>query len=131
KVALEPLRKAAESDDAEVVSRAKPALVKLEQLLCMPLPQSAIRLLVKRRADGAEEALLRHAPFAEEEDVEVEIYYGLNDLVQKRGTLPAVLRRALADPEPARRAVAGCLAGWRGSDGDRAAVRKLLEDRDA
>ncbi len=78
---------------------------------------------------GVAEALLRYVPFAEEEDVEVEIYYGLDELVLKGGPIPAVVRKALADPEPTRRAIAACIVARRGSSEDRSAVAALLKDK--
>ncbi len=126
--AREPLRRAAADKDTEIATRAQACLKLLERDIDLDMPQAAVRLLVRRRVDGAEETLLQYLPSARDEGEEEEIVYGLDALAVGRGRLVAALRAALESKSPACRAAAACIVGRRGSTEDRAAVRRLLAD---
>lgn len=129
-LARKALQKAGEDADAEVASRARTCLRKIERGRAVAVSLAAVRVLLKRRPGQTVEALLQYLPFAEDESVTEEIVWGLYELVRDRGQLLSALREALQDKLPARRAVAACIVGRRGEEADLAAVRKLLEDTD-
>jgi HEAT repeat protein len=124
------LEKAKDDPDAEIASRAASCLRQIERNGRFATSLAAVRLLLKRQPARTVEALLQYLPFADDEDVEEEIGWGLYGMALERGELRPALRDALRDKLPARRAAAACIVGRRGTEADRTAVRKLLEDAD-
>jgi HEAT repeat protein len=129
--ALPALRQAQADGDPERKRRVRSCIAQIAKDSELALPLAAVRLLVRQRAAGAAEALLRYLPFAGDEEVEEEIYYALDSLAVHQGKPEAPLVTALTDALPARRAVAACLVGWHGDAQQRAAVSKLLDDADS
>jgi HEAT repeat protein len=129
--ALPALRAACKNQDLEIAKRAKACVKQIEKETRRSLALSAVKTIVKREALGSLEVLLRYLPFAVDEAVEKEIYYGLESLAIRDNKLDTALIKALADPLPARRAVAGCLVARLGNAEQRRAAVKLLRDKDA
>ena len=128
--ALASLREALREPDAEVRRRAEQCVEKIERDATWRLHPPAVRLLVKRKAQGATEALLRFLPYAVGESLQEEIWYGLAALVLKDGAVRPAIIAALKDASPVRRAVAACIVGRLGDAQQKDVVRKLLADPD-
>jgi hypothetical protein len=95
------------------------------------LPPTAARLLALRKPAGAVEVLLAFLPFTEDEHLAAEVQQALTTLaVGQDAKADAALLRALEDAFPVRRAVAAEVLTMVGPPSARAAVRKLLTDRD-
>jgi hypothetical protein len=128
-IALPVLKANVKHRDVEVARRVRPLLAEAERVqrverdLRLPLARAALRLLVRRRAEGAVPALLRYLPFADAAEQE-EVYYGLDQLLAADAKGKAVLAAALRDPHPARRAVAACILARAGEKAQRAAARR-------
>jgi HEAT repeat protein len=130
-LALPALRAHMTDPDLAVVKRVRSCIEVIERDGDKPLARPAIRRLVERRMPGAAEALLGYAPFAGDPAAEEDVWYGLDELADRDPKVLGVLDQALADTQPARRALAGCILGRRGSAAQKAAVRGLLKDADA
>jgi HEAT repeat protein len=74
--------------------------------------------------------LLRFLPFAGSEEVEEEIWFGLDALTARQQRIPAAISEALQDDSPVRRALAGYMLARRGDREQRATAKKLLADSD-
>jgi HEAT repeat protein len=129
-VALPALREARKDADAEVARRARFAVEDIVRETEVNLPLTVTRVLRRRHPPGTEEALLRYLPFAGGAETEEEICYGLDALTESGGGASAALVRALADPLPARRAVAACIVSRIGTAEQQAIVERLLKDRE-
>jgi HEAT repeat protein len=129
-LAVERLRRAIDDPDAEVARRAKLCLDRIEGNGNVEVLTAAVRRLVKLRPDGALQTLLDYLPFAPEETVQEETWFGLDALAAHDGRVPAEVARVLRDPIPVRRAAAGYLLSRRGDARQRAAAKALLSDPD-
>jgi HEAT repeat protein len=126
-----PLLKAAMTDpDQEIRDRARQCFEKITGGPGPELPAAAARLLVVRNPAGAALALLKYAPYADDEWLEEEVLDCLGKLAIHGGKVDSVLSSALKDALPARRAAAGYLLGKMGDLDQRLAVRQLLGDPD-
>lgn len=94
------------------------------------LPVVAARLLALRKPAGATAALLAYVPFTEDEVMKWEVVKALKSLAGHSAKADPILVKALEDPSPVRRAVAGEVLAGVPDDDARAAVRKLLVDPD-
>jgi HEAT repeat protein len=130
-VTLPSLRKAVNDQDPERARRAEDCVSKLEQDDSWTFALPAVRLLVRRKAPGTVEALVRYLPFVVDDETEEGIWYGVSELVEAAGKAPPVLVRSLTDPLAGRRAVAACLVGRWGGEEERRQVQKLLHDADS
>jgi hypothetical protein len=128
--ALALVRQARTDPDKEVARLARECARQIERGWDPALDLAAVRLLVRLGPEGAVPALLGHLPSVADEELEEEVWFGLDALaVRQPRSLPA-LEEALRDPLPARRAAAACVLGRRGNHEQRAAVRQLLTDPD-
>ncbi|HZT82897.1 MAG TPA: HEAT repeat domain-containing protein, partial [Gemmataceae bacterium] len=123
------LREAAKSADPEVVRRAKECLKQIESGVSSSFVAAAARVLAARKPDGAVEALLGYAPFAEDDTVAEAVRNGVAALAVRDGKPEPAVVQALADKAPARRAAAAFALSR--VESQRPAVRKLLKDADA
>jgi HEAT repeat protein len=129
--ALARLRKACDDDDdAEVRRLAAHCAKEIEKSLNKDAAFAAVRLLIAQPVPGTAEVLLAYLPDADAETAEA-IFFGLQTVGVHDGRVDAVLRSALSDAAPQRRAAAALVLGRRGNDADRAAVRQCLTDREA
>ncbi len=127
--ALPALRKAAKDEDKEIARRATECVTAVERDGGSGRPLAVVRLLLKQRAKGAAEALVRYLPFAAyDPDLEEEIWFGLDALTVQQMMPDPALVKALTDANPSRRALAACIVGRRGSNAQHDDVRKLLDD---
>lgn len=115
-------------DDAEVARRATKCLLAIEASADITASPTVVRVLLRRKADGVVEALLRYLPFAGDPAIEEEIWFGLERRASVEKSVLRILRPTMKDRLPERRALAGCLLALHGSDEDREAARKLLQD---
>jgi HEAT repeat protein len=123
------LRQAANDlDDAQVATRARQCLSQIEGASGRDLAAGAVRVLAQNRPPGAAEALLAYLPFAEDDQVADEIGKALGTVALRDGKADPALVKALKDPVPVRRALAGEVLSRVGGPDDRAAVRELLQD---
>ncbi len=130
-LAVPLLRRAITSADAEVARRARACLEEIDRGPGPALPAAAARLLARRKPPGAIEVLLRYAPHADDASVEDEVAAALAALGLRNGKADPALLAALADKEPARRAVAVAAVGRATDPAQRAAARRLLDDPEA
>jgi HEAT repeat protein len=129
--ALPALREVQNDPDPEIARRASEclAIVEKEGIYSPPdLASAAVRLVVRRAPAGAVVALLDYLPHAPPGAIEEEVWFGLDTLVRKAGTVPVELAAALSAREPARRAAAACIVGRVGSTAQKDTVRRLLGD---
>jgi HEAT repeat protein len=129
-IAVPVLRRHRLDADPAGAARVRACLAKIEEAADKPLARPAMRRLVRRQAPGAAEALLGYVPFAFDPEAELDAWYGLDELAAKDPKALAVLAGALADKQPARRAVAACILGRRGDGAQKKAVAGLLTDPD-
>jgi len=125
------LLKAMNDPDAEVKQRAKHCLARIEWQRRASVMLAVVRRVLTRHPAGTIEALLRYLPYAQDEEVEEEVYFSIDRLAASAGKLDRALVASLKDTAPARRALAACIAGRMGNPEQRAAVKKLLTDDDA
>jgi hypothetical protein len=128
--ALPALRRAAQSDDAEVKHRARDCAGSIERGLRPELAGAAARLLAARAPDGAAPVLLAYLPWAPDADAEEEAQLALLALTVKAGKPDPALVAALEDKAPARRGAAALAVGHSGTAEQRRAVRRLLAGPD-
>jgi HEAT repeat protein len=130
-IAVPALRKHRTGPDADAARRVRDCLEKIEEAGDNPLARPAMRRLLVRRPAGTAEALLGFLPVASDPAAEEDIYYGLDQLAEKDPKTLDPLAKALKDPQPARRAVAACILGRRGTSEQKQTVRELLNDSDS
>jgi HEAT repeat protein len=115
--------------DREIVRRARVCLEEIHDQAPSAASLAAVRVLLRRQTPGTFEVLLRYLPYATaDEEVEEEIWYGLDELAKRDAKVREALAVALADALPDRRAVASCILGHRGNQEQREAARKRLTD---
>jgi HEAT repeat protein len=131
RAAVAGLQRRLKSKDIEVQRRAMACLRTIEKATPERAPLAVVGLLAKKKPAGALGALLRYLPYATTSEVEEAIYYAVDALAVKDGRTSPELLKALADPLPARRALAGCVVGRVGTAPERASVRKLFRDANA
>jgi len=129
--AIPSLRKAVKDpDEQQTVRMAELCLHALEQQPGQ-LSSAAARLLGQRRPRGTAETLLAFLPAAEDEGVIEEIRLALAAVAHLDGKVDPVLRKALQDESPIRRALAIdtlCQNGLTASLLEQVPLRKLLQD---
>jgi len=115
--ALAALRYAKNDPDQEIVRRAKSCIEEIERHWNTGLRLAVVRHLVASGTAGAQEALFRFLPYAADEELEEEIWFGLDTLVKRQGKIAPVFKTLLGDNFPVRRAVAAYILGRRGNLG--------------
>jgi HEAT repeat protein len=127
--AVVPLRRAVNDlDNPAVARRARKCLLAIEGPDARALPAAAARLLAARAPASTVDALLAYIPHADDPTVTEAITSALADVAFAGGTPDSALLRALGDPVPARRAVAGQVLCRADRPDLLPAVRKLLAD---
>jgi HEAT repeat protein len=129
--ALPALQRALQSPDKEIARRARACIEAIKKRLPRPdLEQAMVRLVLRQHPPGSVAALLRYLPFAAatDEELEEDIWFGLDALAGAKRKVDPALREALKDPIAIRRATAACILGRRSEPELPAAVRKLLKD---
>lgn len=129
-IAVPVLRRHRLDPDPAAAARVRACLAKVEEAADKPLARPAMRRLVRRQASGAAAALVGYVPFAFDPEAELDAWYGLDELAAKDPKVLAVLAGALADKQPARRALTACILGRRGDAAQRKAAAGLLQDPD-
>ena len=114
-IAVPELRKLRTASEARGGKRVRECLAKIEDAGDRPLARPAMRKLLIRRPPGTVEALLGFLPFASDPAAEEDVYYGLDGLLERDPKLLKSLDPFLKDGQPARRALAACILGRRGS----------------
>jgi HEAT repeat protein len=114
-------------DDPEAAGRARQCLAAVESPGGSAVTTAAVHVLARLRPAGAAEALLEFLPFADDDRLVEQTGEALQAVALHDGKADASLVRALKDPDPLRRRVAGELLARGGPDG-RAAARALLDD---
>ena len=128
--AVPALQQALHHDDTEVRARAKRCLNAFKDVPLGELLATAVRVLTARQPPRGVETLIAYLPDLAAPEVEEEIANALTTLGMRNNQADPALVRALEDPLPVRRAIAGeVLAG--ASDGrNLQKVRRLLSDPD-
>jgi HEAT repeat protein len=124
------LRQHTQDPDQEVSARAA-RLLEGTRGAPGPLPPVVVRLVALRKPAGAVAALLAFLPMNKDAALVDEVQEALAALAVRDGKLDPVLRTALADPLPLRRAVAAAAVWEAGLPLERPAARRLLNDPDA
>src|SRR5262245_53534574 len=126
--ALPQLRSALNDADLEISRRAASGIAKIEHGASATLPAAAaIRLLARRKPDGAVKTLLNFAPAADDA-LEEELLPALLALMTPPAKIDPAFEKALSDANGIRRGAAAFVLG-RFAD-RQPAVRKLLGDPD-
>jgi hypothetical protein len=127
--AFSALERPARSPDLEVARRARYCLKRINGKEPVPL-RAVVRLLARRKPNGATHALLRYLPSASDSELVGDIWYALDSFVKDSPDNSSVLAAALEDRLPARRAVAACILSRVGNQQELAAAKRLLADPD-
>ncbi|HVS39600.1 MAG TPA: HEAT repeat domain-containing protein [Gemmataceae bacterium] len=114
----------------EIAFRAKECLKEIDEGTVTAAVGAAVRLLARRKPEGAAAALLDFLPAAGEEDMMEQVRLSLVDLAVRDGKADPVLVQALTDASPLKRAAAAFALGRCGLADALPAVRKLQEDPD-
>ena len=117
------------SRDIEVVRRAERCIEEINKGPGPALPAAAARLLAVRKPPEAVAVLLGYLPYADDESVRESVLEALLALADNKER-QAPLRPALADALPLKRAAAGYVLGRSPDKAQRAAVKKLLADKE-
>lgn len=122
------LRQATRNSDIEVVRRAEHCLRLIDRVAGSAITAAAARVLARRNPDGAADALLAFAPFADDDVVVDELRTALVAVALRDGKpVPAVLDGA-RDKNASRRALAAEALVRSGLPEQRTAMAKLLAD---
>lgn len=130
-----PLLKKAETEqkdkDPEIAHRARHCIQRIERGSTSSLAGAVVRLLAVRRPPGTAETLLAYAPAAENDTAIDDVRNALAGLAAKDAAVAGMLKEALPDAQPLRRALAAealCRAHIAGA---RDSARALLKDADS
>jgi HEAT repeat protein len=126
--AVPPLRKALKDPNAHVRDKAQHCLDLIGRVPERDTILAACRLMMERQTPKLLETLLQFLPAAPDEDVADEVAYDIDQLAFRDNRIHPAVTAALADKQPARRALAACIVGYRGNAERRAEVAKLLKD---
>jgi hypothetical protein len=126
-VARPQLRQALADRDLEISHRAEQALELIPREEDNLLAAAVLRQLGRTRPDGVVEALLDYLPGIEEVEVIDVLGRVLRKAAVENGRPHPLVLRAAADRSPLKRALAGEVLCWAGSE-QRGLVRKLLRD---
>ncbi len=131
-VANEFLRAALDASDLEIARRVERCLQRIAERDVPPgAPAAAVRVLADRKPKEAVAVVLAYLPFADNDAVIEESRELLAQLGMPDGKLHPLLVEALTDAHAARRAVAGETLCKVALKEQKAAITKLLDDRDA
>jgi hypothetical protein len=125
------LRPAVKDNDPEIARRAQVCIDEISGGPGPALPCAAVRLVAKKKPDGAVEMLLRYVPFADDESVEEEVLNALRALALRDGKAVDAVVAALKDKQPARRAAAAFAVAAAKDKDQRDAAAALLRDESA
>lgn len=128
--ALAALRPLANHADPEIRSRARTCIAFLEKSVRPELMSAAVRVLADRKPSGAVKMLLAHLPATEDSYLIEEIHTALAVVGIQAGKIDPILKEALADKHPRRRAASAAAIVRAGKVEERALVRPLLKDAD-
>jgi HEAT repeat protein len=128
-IAIPVLRHAVNDlEDPEVANRAQRCLQIIDGPGGAALPAAAARLVALRKPAGAAEVLLAYLPFGDDQSVIEEVGKALAVLAFPEGKPDPALLKALDDPVPLRRALAGAALCRKDQPEQWPVVRKLLRD---
>jgi HEAT repeat protein len=130
-LAVPRLRENRDNADVEIARRVKACLGEIDRLPLLNVPLIVVRLLVQRGTEGAVPTFIDYLGNTSDQDIEEEIYYGLDALALRDGRVHPALLGALRNSSPARRAVAACILGRAGDAKQKEDVRRLLTDPDS
>src|SRR5262249_48872605 len=111
RLALPFLRTALSSKDAETIRRARDCITAIENGPGPILSAAVVRVVARKRPEGAVEVLLRFIPFADDEALEDDTFEALAQVGLREGKIHPLLLKAKSDVVPARRAAAGLVLG--------------------
>lgn len=124
-VTLPELRKHTNGEDTELSRRAKACLKEIEAEPDLDWECAIVRLLERRKASGAIEALLDFLTCVNDPQLEEQIYYAVEGFCFEE--VPAPIFAALENANEKKRAVAACIIGRRGNAEQRTAIRNILK----
>ncbi len=124
------LEKALDDPDPEIAHRAGECLKQIDEGSASATTAAAIRLLARRKPDGAASALLDFLPAAGEEELVEQARLALADLAVRDGKADPALVRALGDASALKRGAAAFALGRSAVADQLPAVRKMQQDPD-
>jgi HEAT repeat protein len=122
------LMRAKKSSTPEIAARASACAKAIYKDWDIWLRRAAVRRLLELEPDGTVQVLLRYLPYAADEELEEQIWFGVDGLAKRQPQLCGLLAGHLRDTVPSRRALAACILGHRGELQQRLAVQQLLQD---
>jgi HEAT repeat protein len=125
------LRQALQDPDVEVAHRAEKCLRRIEKVAGPAVSCAVLRTLARRKPAQAAETFLAYLPFADDDTVFEALRTSLVPLALVDGRPDKAMLQALEDKLPLRRAVAAEALIRTGSAEQRAAMVKMLKDKDA
>jgi outer membrane protein assembly factor BamB len=128
--ALPALKRAIDDPDAEIIRRARECVEQLENGQGVQLQLAATHLLANLKPPTASGALLDFLPHATDASVQDEVFDALAALGATTAPVDAILRAALQDAVPLRRAAVGYVLGRMADQKVRASVHPLLADKE-
>jgi hypothetical protein len=129
-VAVPFLTRATKDEDVEVARRAEACLKLIEKSAGSGVTTAALRVLAHRKPAGAAAVLLDFLPFADDDTVAEQVRQTLAAVAMAGGKPDKAVEAALEDKSAVRRAAAVAALVRAGTAGQRAALRKYLEDGD-
>lgn len=124
------LQEAVKDADPEISRRARECLTHIGEGVTAATISAAVRVLAREKPAEAAAALLAYLPSAEDEAVAESIRQALTDLAVRDGKAEPTLLAALDDSTAIKRAAAAVALCRAGVPEAKAAVRRLLKDRD-
>jgi HEAT repeat protein len=129
-VVIKPLNEALKSSDLEVVQRAENCLQILNRAADPSVAAAAVRLLARKKPEGAAETLLAYLPYAGDDSIIDELRDALPSVAIHDGKPDKALIDSLEDKSVLRRAAAAEALARSGPEDMRAQLKKLLGDKE-
>jgi HEAT repeat protein len=123
------LKPALNDPDPEIARRAQMCLEAINNGSGPSLATAAVRLLVRKKPEGAVEVLLRYVPFADDENGEDEVLAALRTLALRDGKAVDSVVVALKEKADSRRAAAVFAVAAAKDKDQRDAAARLLDDK--
>src|SRR5207249_1281321 len=129
-LSLPALHSARKNRDLEIADRASKCIRQITEPRLPHVLNAAVRRVVRQRAEGAAATLLRFLPYAVEQSLQEEVWFGLDAMAKEQKALDPAFQATLRDKVAVRRAAAAYILGRRGKEREQQLARKALADSD-